>query len=81
MVVLQLASSQFTPRVLGGFLQNRVVQSTLGIFVSTFVFALTVTRSVRGDYGDIRVGSRTSIQDGTVLHSSGSSAEQALAAG
>lgn len=49
MVVLQLASSQFTPRVLGGFLQNRVVQSTLGIFVSTFVFALTVTRSVRGD--------------------------------
>lgn len=49
MVVLQLASSQFTPRVLGGFLQNRVVQSTLGIFISTFVFALTVTRSVRGD--------------------------------
>ena len=49
MVVLQLASSQFTPRVLGGFLQNRVVQSTLGIFVSTFVFALTVTRSVRGN--------------------------------
>ncbi len=49
MVVLQLASSQFTPRVLGGFLQNRVVQSTLGVFVSTFVFALTVIRSIRGD--------------------------------
>lgn len=48
MVVLQLASSQFTPRVLGGFLQNRVVQATLGIFISTFVFALTVTRYVRG---------------------------------
>lgn len=49
MVVLQLASSQFTPRVLGGFLQYRVVQGTLGIFLSTFVFALTVTRYVRGD--------------------------------
>lgn len=49
MVVLQLASSQFTPRLLAGFLQNRVVQLTLGVFVSTFVYALTVTRSVRGD--------------------------------
>lgn len=48
MVVLQLASSQFTPRVLGGFLQSRVVQGTLGIFLSTFIFALTVTRYVRG---------------------------------
>jgi len=47
-VVLQLASSQFTPRAVGGFLQNRVVQGTLGIFIATFVFALTVTRYVRG---------------------------------
>jgi uncharacterized membrane protein len=47
-VVLQLASSQFTPRALGGFLQSRIVQGTLGIFIATFVFALTVTRYVRG---------------------------------
>lgn len=42
----QLASSQFTPRVLGGFLGSRVVQATFGVFVGTFVFALTVLRSV-----------------------------------
>lgn len=46
MVVLQLASSEFTPRVLGSFLANRVVQTTFGLFIATFVFALTVLRSV-----------------------------------
>lgn len=48
MVVLQLASSQFTPRVLGSFLDSRVTQGTLGVFAGTFVYALTVLRSVRG---------------------------------
>lgn len=52
MVILQLASSQFTPRVLGGFLDSRITQGTLGVFTASFVYALTVTRSVRGDYGD-----------------------------
>lgn len=52
MVVLQLASSQFTPRALGGFLDSRVTQGTLGVFTASFVYALTVTRSVRGDFGD-----------------------------
>ena len=52
MVVLQLASSQFTPRVLGSFLERRITQATLGVFTASFVFALTVTRSVRGDYGE-----------------------------
>lgn len=47
MVVLQLASSQFTPRVLSTFLHNRVSQVTLGIFTATFVFSLTVLRSIR----------------------------------
>lgn len=47
MVVLQLASSQFTPRVLGGFLRNRISQLTLGVFTASFVYALTVLRSVR----------------------------------
>ena len=46
MVVLQLASSQFTPRVLGGFLGSRVVQATFGLFIATFVFCLIVLRSV-----------------------------------
>lgn len=46
-VVLQLASSQFTPRILRGFLANRITQVTLGIFSASFVYALTVLRSVR----------------------------------
>ena len=47
-VVLQLASSQFTPRLLGDFLRRRIVQVTLGIFTSSFLYALAVLRSVRG---------------------------------
>ncbi|SJN29565.1 hypothetical protein FM104_06565 [Microbacterium esteraromaticum] len=46
MVVLQLSSSQFTPRVIGSFLDSRVAQFTFGVFTGTFVFALTVMRSV-----------------------------------
>ncbi|WP_225754988.1 DUF2254 domain-containing protein [Actinotalea sp. Marseille-Q4924] len=53
MVVLQLASSQFTPRVLGSFLESRVTQSTLGVFAGTFVYALTVLRSVRGESDEL----------------------------
>lgn len=52
MVILQLASSQYSPRVIGGFLQKRITQVTLGVFMASFVYAMTVTRSVRGDYGD-----------------------------
>lgn len=48
MVVLQLASSQFTPRLLGTFLQSRLTQATIGSFIASFVYALTVLRSVRG---------------------------------
>lgn len=52
MVILQLASSQYSPRLIGGFLQKRITQVTLGVFTATFVYAMTVTRSVRGDYGE-----------------------------
>ncbi len=47
-VVLQLASSQFSPRVLRTFLDDRTPQVTLGVFSSTFVYALTVMRKVSG---------------------------------
>ncbi|MBD8868904.1 DUF2254 domain-containing protein [Nocardioides donggukensis] len=46
-VVLQLASSQFSPRVLNTFLDDPVTQHTLGVFASSFVYALTVLRAVR----------------------------------
>lgn len=46
-VTLQLASSQYSPRLLQTFVRDRVVQSCLGILLGTFVFALVVLRSVR----------------------------------
>lgn len=48
MVALQLASSQFSPRVLRTLLRDRWTQSALGVFVGTFVFALLTLREVRG---------------------------------
>jgi uncharacterized membrane protein len=51
-VVLQLASSQFTPRVLSTFLSSRITQTTLGVFLATFIYALTVMRSVQGGFQD-----------------------------
>lgn len=44
---LQLASSQFSPRLLRTFSSDRFIQATLAIFLSTFTFALTVLRAVR----------------------------------
>ncbi|MFC0005595.1 DUF2254 domain-containing protein [Micromonospora siamensis] len=41
-VALQLASSQYSPRVLRTFLEDRVTQATLGTFVATFLFAMVV---------------------------------------
>ena len=51
MVVIQLASSQYSPRVLGDFLSSRITQVTLGIFAASFPYALTVLRSVQGESG------------------------------
>lgn len=47
-VVLQLTSSQFSPRALRTFLRDRTIQWTLGIFVATFVYAMVVLRNVLG---------------------------------
>ena len=47
-VVLQLTSSQFSPRVLRSFLKDRFNQVALGVFVATFAYALVVLRGVRG---------------------------------
>lgn len=46
-VTLQLASSQFSPRLLRTFTQDLFVQVTLAIFLATFTYSLTVLRSVR----------------------------------
>lgn len=46
-VALQLASGQFTPRVLRTFTGDRAVQFVLGIFIATFTYCLLLLRSVR----------------------------------
>ena len=46
-VTLQLASSQFSPRLLRTFASDGFVQVTLAVFLGTFTYALTVLRSVR----------------------------------
>jgi uncharacterized membrane protein len=46
-VALQLASSQHSPRFLQTFVTDRVVQTVLALLVGTFVYALTVLRTVR----------------------------------
>ena len=51
MLSLQLASSQFGPRVLGNFMRDRTNQVVLGTFIATFLYCLFVLRSVRGMEG------------------------------
>ncbi len=46
-VALQLASSQFSPRVLRTFLRDRTVQVSLGAFIASFWYSLLVLRTVR----------------------------------
>ena len=49
MLVLQLAASQYTPRLLRSFLKDRNSQFTLGVFAGTFTFALAALRTIRAE--------------------------------
>jgi uncharacterized membrane protein len=51
-VTLQLASSQFSPRLLRTFTADRVVQGTLALLLATFIYSITVLRSVRSATAD-----------------------------
>lgn len=46
-VALQLASNQFTPRLLRNFTADRANQVVLGIFIGTFTYALLVEGTIR----------------------------------
>ena len=48
---VQLASSQFSPRVVRGFLRDRSAQVAIGFMVGTFTYSLVVLRSVRSVEG------------------------------
>ncbi|MDZ4821484.1 MAG: DUF2254 domain-containing protein [Planctomycetota bacterium] len=47
-VALQLASSQFGPRLLRNFMRDRGNQIAIGAFISTFTYCLLVLRTVNG---------------------------------
>ncbi len=47
LVVLALASSQYTSRILRNFMKSRVTQSTIGIFAGIFTYCLIVLRTIR----------------------------------
>ena len=51
-LTLQLASAQYSPRLLRTFARNGFVQLTLAVFMSTFVYALTVLRTIHDDAAD-----------------------------
>ena len=46
-VVLQIASAQFTPRVMRNLTGDRGTQVVLGVFLGTFTYALLVLRAIR----------------------------------
>ncbi len=48
LVVLALASSQYTSRILRNFMRSRVTQVVLGIFAGIFTYCLIVLRTIRG---------------------------------
>jgi uncharacterized membrane protein len=49
LVVLALASSQYTSRILRNFMRSRVTQIVLGIFAGIFTYCLIVLSSIRSD--------------------------------
>lgn len=52
MVVLQLASAQYSPRVLRTFIRDRLVQAVLGVYIATFVYSLLVLPEIRSELGN-----------------------------
>ncbi|BBY18706.1 hypothetical protein MLIT_42980 [Mycolicibacterium litorale] len=52
-VSLQLASSQFSPRVMRSFIRDRLSQSVIGVLVATFVFCVLLLRHIPADPADL----------------------------
>ena len=49
LVALSLASMQFSPRILGGFMKDAANQYIFGLFIGTFTYCLLVLRTIHGD--------------------------------
>ncbi len=52
LVAVQLASTQYSPRVVRGFLRDRFQQVAMGSVVGTFTYSLVVLRAVRSPLDD-----------------------------
>jgi uncharacterized membrane protein len=48
-VSLQLASSQFSPRVMRSFIRDRLSQVVIGLLIATFVYSVLTLRHVNGE--------------------------------
>ena len=67
-VALQLAASNYSPRLLRNFMQDVGNQIVLGVFIGTFIYCLLVLRTVRGDGDDYdRFVPQISVTVGIVL--------------
>jgi uncharacterized membrane protein len=47
LVVLTFTSAQFSPRALVGFVEDKVSQTTLGVFIGTFAYCLLILPAIR----------------------------------
>ncbi|CAN5358913.1 hypothetical protein BH23ACT3_BH23ACT3_02970 [soil metagenome] len=52
LLVVQMASSQYSPRVVSGLLSNSFSKRVMGTVVGTFTYCLMVLRAVRSESGD-----------------------------
>jgi uncharacterized membrane protein len=52
LLVIQLASSQYSPRVVHGLLRDPFTKQIMGVVVGTFTYCLVVLRAVRGPLED-----------------------------
>lgn len=52
-VALQIASQQFSPRLLRTFLRNRGTQAALGVFLATCAYLTAVLQALPTDAGDV----------------------------
>jgi len=51
-LVLQLASSEFSPRVLRSFLEDRFTRFSMGLFVGSFAYSMALIPELRMGKGD-----------------------------
>jgi uncharacterized membrane protein len=52
LVALQLASSQYSPRILRGFTGDRGNQLVLGTFIATFAYTIVILRAIKSSADD-----------------------------